>query len=129
MKKFAFAMVFTLAVAGYALAEEFTASIMKVDTAKGTITYQKKKKGEADGDAVTVSVAKTVKIANGKKDMENKGKFLVGDEIKDGLKDDMFTKAGDKGVNARITVADDGADKGKVTQILVVKGGKKGGGQ
>jgi hypothetical protein len=38
----------------------------------------------------------------------------------------------EKGVTARITVAEDGTDKGKVTQILLVKGfgggGKKKGG-
>jgi hypothetical protein len=138
MKKFAFAMVFALAVAGYALAEEINVSITKVDTDKGTITYVKKagfggggkgkgKKGNQDAapaDPVTVSVTKTVKIANGKFDMEAKS-FTAGDEIKDGFKDDIFTKAGDKGVNARITIADDGADKGKVTQILITKFGKK----
>ena len=30
-----------------------------------------------------------------------------------------------KGVNARLTIADDGADKGKITQVMVTGGGKK----
>jgi hypothetical protein len=124
MKKFAFAMVFTFAVVGYALAEDINVTIQKFDTGKGTITYVKKgKKGDAPGDPVTVSVAKSVKILKGKFDMETK-KMVAGDEIKDGFKDDVFAKMSEKGVGATITVADDGADKGKVTQILV--GGKKG---
>jgi hypothetical protein len=149
MKKFAFAIVFTFAVVGYALAEEITCSITKVDTDKQTITYVKGgkggfggkkgggKKGGADQPApepVTVSYAKTVKINKGemKKDDDGTFKAIVGDEVKDGFKDDAFTKADEKGVTARITIADDGPEKGKVTQILLVKGfgggGKKKGG-
>jgi hypothetical protein len=139
MKRFAFAMVFTFAVAGYALAEDITCAIQKVDTDKGTITYVKKagfgfggkgkgkgggKKDETPADPVTVSVAKTVKIVKGKFDMESK-KLVAGDEIKDGFKDDTFTKIGEKGVFATITVADDGPDKGKVTQVMVFGGKKK----
>ena len=40
----------------------------------------------------------------------------------------MFKNATDekgKGVNARLTIADDGADKGKITQVMVTGGGKK----
>lgn len=129
MKKFLFAAVFTVAVVGLAMADEFNASIMSVDTAKGTITYQKKKKGMADGDPVTISVAKGVKVAKGKADPDNKGKTLLDEEIKDGLKADMFAKIdAEKGLNASIKTADDGADKGKVVQILLTqKKGKKGG--
>jgi hypothetical protein len=146
MKKFAFAIVFTFAVVGYALAEEISVNIMKFDTDKGTITYVKKagfgggKKGggkKADQPApepVTVSYTKAVKIAKGKFDPDNKGKFLVDEEVKDGFKDEAFTKADpEKGTGAVITIADDGTDKGKVTQILLVKGfgggKKKGGGE
>jgi hypothetical protein len=139
MKKFAFAMVFTFAVAGYALAEEISCTIQKIDTDKGTITYVKKAGGFGGGkgkkknqdtppaDPVTVSVATNVKFFKGKFDMEAK-KMVAGDEIKDGFKDDTFAKMTEKGVGATITVADDGPDKGKVTQIMVGGGKKKGGG-
>ena len=40
------------------------------------------------------------------------------DAIKEGLKDELFTKPGDKGIPARITTD---ADNKKATQILVLK--------
>jgi hypothetical protein len=149
MKKFAFAAVFTLAVVGYALAEEINVNITKVDSTKSTITYVKapkggggkkgggKKGGGADQPApepVTVSYTAAVKIAKGdvSKDDDGKAVYKAGEVVKDGFKDDAFTKADEKGTTARITIADDGPDKGKVTQILLVKGfgggGKKKGG-
>jgi hypothetical protein len=133
MKKFVFAAVFTLAVVGWALAEEINVSILKIDTDKSTITYKKKgKKGADPGEAVTVTYTKTVKVAKGKMDMDTK-KVVLDEEIKDGVKAEPFAKIDEeKGLNATITIADDGPDKGKVTQILLTKGGggkggKKGG--
>ena len=55
-------------------------------------------------------------------------KFVAGDAIEGGIKADMFKNATDekgKGVNARLTIADDGADKGKITQVMVTGGKKK----
>lgn len=146
MKKFAFAAVFTLAVVGYALAEEINVTITKVDADKNTITYVKKAGGGGKGgkggkkkqddqpapEPVTASYAKTVKVNKGEVSKDDDGKMVykAGDEIKSGLTDDTFTKIDEKGVNARITIADDGPDKGKITQILVVPafGKKKKGG-
>jgi hypothetical protein len=137
MKKFAFAAFFTIAMTSFALAEEFIVVITKVDADKGTITYKKgfkKQQEDTPVEAVTVSVSKKVKIAKGEMKKDDAGDkkftFTVGEEIKDGFKDDAFTKADEKGTFAQITIADTGDDKGKVTQILIMKGfgGKKKGG-
>lgn len=148
MKKFAFAAVFAFAVVGYAMAEEINVSITKIDHDKGTITYvksafgggfgggkgggkgKKKQDDQPAPEPVTISFVKDVKIAKGmfKKDEGGdfkKGTYEAGEEIKSGLKDDIFTKADEKGVNARIKTADDGPDKGKVVQILVLQKKKK----
>jgi hypothetical protein len=116
--------VMTLAI-GFVAADEFTATITKVDGNK--VTYQKYlkvKKGEEkkkDGDAVTIS-AKGAKVAKGNFDKDAK-KLVAGDAIEGGLKNEMFTKITEKGVNARITTEGEGTNA-KITQILI--GGKKG---
>jgi hypothetical protein len=112
--------VMTIAI-GVALAEDFTAGITKVDGNK--ITYQKMKKGKKDGDPVTIELAKDAKIIKGKQDPDDKKKILDGDDIKDGLKAELFTKASeDKPVTARIFTDD---EKKVVTKIRVGgKGGK-----
>jgi hypothetical protein len=148
MKKLGLAAVFTFVVASLALAEEINVSITKVDGDGGTITYVKNagmfgggkggkkgggKKGGGDQAApepVTVSVVKAVKIAKGIFKMDEGGDFKkstyeVGEEIKSGFNDEIFAKANDKGVNARITIAEDGPDKGKVTRVLIIPKNKK----
>ena len=117
MRRLVFASVVVLVGFSFALAEEFSANISKVDGNK--ITFQKTKKGEKVGDAMTLPVADNVKIAKGKKDKDTK-KLEVGDAIEGGLKAKMFAEIGEKGVNARIT-----EEGGKITQILVTGGGKK----
>jgi hypothetical protein len=125
-KLFCAMFVMTIGI-GFVCADEFTATITKVDGDK--VTYQKylkAKKGEEkkkDGDAVTIS-AKGAKVAKAGKFNKEDKKFDVGDVIEDGLKNEMFTKISDKGVNARITTDGEG-DKAKITQILVVGGKKK----
>jgi hypothetical protein len=133
MKKFAFAAIFTVAVVSFALGEELTVNITKVDTATNKITYKKggfKKNDDAPpSEAVTKDVSSSVMVSKGNFKKGDDGPvFEAGDAIKEGLKDEVFAKAGDKGVNARITIAEDGADKGKVTKILVIqfKGNFKG---
>jgi len=108
--------VMTVAI-GFAFADEFNATITKVDGNK--VTYQKFKKKEKDGDPVTIEVAKDAKILTGKFDKDAK-KLVAGDPIEGGLKSDTFAKIGDKGLPVRITTD---ADNKTVTQILV--GGKK----
>ena len=128
-RKLVFSMVVMVVAIGFVAAEEFTATITKVDGDK--VTYQKYKKGEKgkkgdkDGDPVTLTVAKDAKIAKGKFNFKDK-KVEVGDAIEGGLKSDTFTKIdAEKGLNARITTDD---DKKTITAITIVqfgKGGKK----
>src|ERR1043166_6721419 len=106
---------------GLVAADEFTATITKVDGNK--VTYQKMKgfgkKAEKDGDPVTLEVSKNAKIAKAKFSFDKeakKAKFEAGDAIEGGLKADVFAKIGEKGVNARITTSDDNKS---ITQILV----------
>jgi hypothetical protein len=126
-KLFCSMFVMTLAI-GFVAADEFNATITKVDGDK--VTYQKYlkvKKGEEkkkDGDAVTIS-AKGAKVAKGAFNKDDK-KFVAGDAIEGGLKNEMFTKISEKGVGARITTEGEGTSA-KITQILIVgKKGKKG---
>jgi len=123
-KLFCAMLVMTVAI-GFAFADEFNATITKVDGNK--ITYQKYKKGmkgkkgEKDGDAVTITVAKDAKIIKGTFDKDAK-KVVDGDPIEGGLKAELFKDATEeKGVGATITT-DDGNKS--VTKIRV-QGGKK----
>jgi len=108
--------VMTLAV-GFVAAADFNATITAVKD--GKVTYQKMKKGEKDGDPVTITV--DVKATIAKADGFGK-KAKVGDKIEGGLKNEIFTKIGEKGIPSRLTTEGEGA-KAKVTQILVF--GKK----
>ena len=117
MKKFAFAAICTLAFVGFVIADDFQATITKVDGSK--VTFMKGKKGEqVEG---TAEALPTVKVMKGTKDKDTK-MVKAGDAIDKGLKNEMFSKIGDKGFKAQITTD----DKGKITQILVLAG-KKGG--
>ena len=116
----------------FVAAEDFVATITKVDGDK--ITYQKYKKaekkgekGEKDGAEVTISAAgATVAKSKFSKGDDGKFKIEVGDKIEGGLKNEMFTKEklGEKGVTARLTTEGEG-DKAKVTQVLIFGGGMK----
>jgi hypothetical protein len=116
-------MFVMVAVIGFVAAEEFQATITKVDG--DNITYQKYKKadkgkkgkGEKDGDPVTIS-AKGAKVINGKFDADTK-KVADGDPIEGGLKAEIFTKIDEKkGVTATLTTEGEG-DKAVVTKIRV----------
>jgi len=117
IRKLACAMFVLVAGIGFVMADEFNATITKVDGNK--ITYQKFKKGmkgkvgEKDGDPVTIEAAKDVKVNKG---TVTKGKAEVGDAIEGGLKADLFKNIGEKGVQARITTSDDNKS---VTAVLV----------
>jgi hypothetical protein len=120
-----FCSMFVMVVAvAFVAADDFTATITKVDGAK--VTYQKMKKGEKkgdapvkDGDAVTVSVDEKATIAKAGKFDKDAKKFAVGDKIEGGLKASVFAKISEKGVRAVLTTEGEGA-KAKVTQILVL---------
>jgi hypothetical protein len=136
MRKFVLAAFCTVTLVGFVLADEFTAVITKVDGNK--ITYFKAKAGggkggkgggkgaQKEGDAITGTASASVKVIKGKFDPDAM-KMVAGDPIEGGLTNDMFKMIdADMGVTVTLTVADDGADKGKITQIM--KGGGKGGG-
>jgi hypothetical protein len=119
IRKLVCTMAVMLVGIGFVMAEEWNGIITKVDGNKITFQKTKKvnKKAENDGDPVTIEAAKDVKVNTG---TVKKGVATVGDPIEGGLKNDMFSKIGAKGVQARLTTSDDNKS---VTQVLVV--GKK----
>ena len=129
MKKFAFALVCTVVLVGVVMAEEMTVGITKVDATGNKITYKKYtgkgKDKKLEDPAMTTELSKTATIIKGKFDMDTK-KMVDGDKIEGGLKSEMLSAAADdKAVTATITIADDGADKGKVTKIRINEKKKK----
>lgn len=102
-----------LVFVGMAVSETYNGFITEVKD--GKVTFQKTKKGEKVGDPFTLPVAEDVKVANRKKDDK---KFVAGDEIKGGIKAEVFQKIDEKGLPATITT--DGDNK-KITEILVGK--------
>jgi hypothetical protein len=113
-------VVLTIAI-GFALADDFTAQVTKIDGKK--VTYYKTKKGKKDGDAITMEVTKDFKVVKSKQDPDDKKKQIDGDEIKDGLKADMFSKASD---DTPVTVRLFTDKDNKAIEKFRVKGGKKG---
>jgi hypothetical protein len=118
MKKFAFAATVLIVGVGFAMSEEFRAVITKVDGDK--VTFHKitgggkGKKGEK-GEAMTLPVAKDLKVVKGKFNAETK-KLEAGDAITGGLKADVFSKGE---ANVRITTD---ADNKTITQIMTFGG-------
>jgi hypothetical protein len=137
MKKFVFATFCMFAVVGYVVADEFLAVITKVDGSN--VSYFKAEAGgkggggkgggfgaKKTGDEIKGTAAASVKVSKGIFDKDAGG--FKEEDVKEGLKADAFKDIGDKGVTATITIADDGADKGKITKIVTKGGGKKKGG-
>jgi hypothetical protein len=122
-RKFAVAAVVTLITFGIALADEFTASITKVED--GKVTFHKTKFNKEDkklekGEAMTLPVSKDLKVT---KAAFGKGKGKAGDPLEGGLKNELFTKISEKGLFAQI-VTD--SDNKNITEIRVFAGfGKK----
>jgi len=100
---------------GIALADEFRATIIKVDGDK--VTFKKGKGGEE----MTLPVAANVKVSKGTFNKETE-KVEDATPVDGGLKNKMFADIGEKGVGAMI-VTD--ADNKKITEIQVTKGKKK----
>ena len=113
------AMVVLGFVVGVAMADEIRAIIIKVDGDKVTFA-ENKGKGER-GDEKTLPVSDKVKVVKGKFNPETK-KLEAGDKIDNGLKNELFTKIGDKGLRALI-VTD--KDNKRITEIRVGGGKKK----
>src|SRR5262245_57419586 len=104
---------------GVGLAAEFSAVITKIGDGKVTFNEMK---GKEKGDEQTLPIAADAKILTAKFNKETK-KVEAGDALKDGLKNEMFSKISEKGLRATI-VTD--ADNKKVTEIRVFGGfGKK----
>jgi hypothetical protein len=123
IRKLVAAAVLVTMCIGAALADEFRASITKVDGDKVTfvkIKFDKDTKKVEKSDPVTLP-ADGVKVVSGKFDKDTK-KLVEGDAVEGGLKNKMFTEIGEKGVGATITT-DDGNKK--ITKIMVGGGKKK----
>ena len=119
LRKFVCAAVIVVIGLGVAMGDEFNAVITKVDGDK--VTFKKAKKGEV-GEEMTLPVAKDAKIMKGTFNKDTK-KLEAGDAIENGLKNEMFSSPGDKGVGAMITTD---SDNKNITAITVgKKGGKK----
>lgn len=103
----------------FTLADEFIASITKVEGGKVTFIQFK---GKEKGPEKTLPVADNVKVVKGTFNKETK-KSEPGDAIEGGLKNKMFSEISEKGVFSGI-VTD--ADNSKITEIRVLpKFGKK----
>jgi hypothetical protein len=123
LRRISCAAVIVLACFGVAMAEEFTATITKVDGNKVTFyktKFDKETKKLEKGEAQTLTVKDGAKVVNAKFNKETK-KVEAGDEVAGGLKASVFQKIGDKGVGARLVTSDDNKT---ITEIRVF--GKKG---
>jgi major membrane immunogen (membrane-anchored lipoprotein) len=121
IRKLGCAMVVMTVAIGFALADDFTAQITKIDGNK--ITYYKTKKGKKDGDAITMEFVKDGKVVKGKQDPDDKKKQIDGDAVDGGLKADVFSKASDDTpVTVRLFTDKDNKNIEKIRTF-----GKKGG--
>jgi hypothetical protein len=105
--------------ASLGLADEIRAVILKVDGDKVTFA-ENKGKGEK-GPEQTLPVAANVKVVKGKYNQENK-KIEAGDALEGGLKNEVFTKIGEKGLRG-VVITD--ADNKTITEIRVGGRGKR----
>jgi len=113
--------VFILGVSfSLAIGEEHRAVIKKVEGGKVTFTVRDKET-KKEGEAMTLPVADNVKVVKGKFNKETM-KLEAGDEIKEGLKNEMFTKIGEKGLFGRV-ITD--SDNKKIVEIRVFSFEKK----
>jgi hypothetical protein len=121
MRKIAAACTILLFAFGVAMAEEFRASITKIDGNKITVSktkFNKDTKKLEKGEEMTLTLVDSVKVAKGKFNKDAK-KLEAGDALEGGLKNEAFSKLP---VSATIVTNNDG----KVTEIIT--GGFGGGG-
>jgi hypothetical protein len=105
------------------LSEEFRAAVTKV--ADGKVTFTRTlatKDGKKVDDEQTLPVADNVKVVRGKLDKDTR-EVEAGEPIEGGLKNELFTRAGDKGL--RVILVTDAANK-KVAEVYVFGPGKRG---
>ena len=113
-----FCSMFVMMVAvSMVAAAEFQGRILEIKDGVAKVQKMKGqgKKAEKDGDPVNLKIGKDAAIIAGKIDMK---KVVDGDKIEDGLKNEMFTKISEKGLNATITTEGEG-DKEVITKIRV----------
>jgi hypothetical protein len=137
LRKVVCGAVILILCVGVALADEFTASITKVDGNKVTFNKvegfggfgggkgggRRGQRGEQKkGEEKTLPVADNIKVVKGQFNKETK-KMEAGEPIEGGLKNDLFTKIGERGVFATI-VTD--AKNEKITEIRAFGGGRRG---
>ncbi len=111
---------------GAVAAEEFGATITKVDGDKVTFYKTQFKKGgkPQKGKAITLT-AKNAKVYEAKirfNKEEKKVEIVPGNAIEGGLKNQVFKLVGKASIAARITTSD---DKKSITRILSLKPGVK----
>jgi hypothetical protein len=114
-------MVVMTVCLGIAGAREFQARLLKVDG--DTVTVQEMKgfgkKAEKVGEPVKLKLGKDAKIVAGKLD----GKKVVdGDDVKDGLKNEIFSKIdGEKGMGGISITTEGEGDKERITKLRVTQ--------
>jgi hypothetical protein len=110
--------------ASLVLAEEFNASISKVGEGKVTfakVKFDRQNKKIEKGEEQTLPVADNVKVTQLKFNKDTK-KLEAGDPLEGGLKNERFSKIGEKGLRATIVTDDDNK---KITEIRVFGARKK----
>ena len=123
LRKFGWALFVFAICCGITLGEEIRGVIIKVDGSKVTFakaSFNKDTKKLEKGDEQTLPVADNCKVSKGKFNKDTK-KLEAGDALEGGIKNEMFSKIGEKGVGA--TIITDGDNK-KITEIIVSAGKK-----
>ncbi len=120
IRKLVATLIVAVVCVGFSLADEIRAIITKVDG--NNVTFAESKGKGEKGDSQTLKAADNVKVFKAKFNKDTK-KLEAGDPIEGGLKAEVFTKIGEKGLPATI-VTDDA--KKMITEIRVFAGkGKK----
>ena len=121
MRKILCSLAVLAVCVGFAVAEEISGNITKIEGNKLTIQKTKfnreAKQVENEGAPITLTVSKDVKVVKGKRNQETK-KVEAGEALSGGLKAEPLAKIGEKGV--RVVVITD--DSKTVTEIRVVEG-------
>jgi len=121
MRKFVCAAVVAVCAVSFAMADDFTAIITKIDGEK--ITFKKTKKGEEPGAEMTLTLTKDAKIFKGK------GKKGVFETVGDALEKADYTALITKGIEGKAKGAaayiSTDADNKNITRVLLTGGKKK----
>jgi len=119
LRKMVCAGVFLVCGLSVALAEEFNATITKIDGSK--VTFSKNLKKGEKGESMTLPATKDVKVVAGKYNKDTKT-VEAGEALAGGLTNEKLSSIGEKGVRAHIVTSDDGKT---ITEIRITAGRKK----